>query len=211
MFTDQQHYWNNLHKQGNLDHYIAQPTPFAEEVNALIPSNSVVLELGCGVGNDTAFFAQSGHTIYATDFSDVAIEKNKNYYVDFPAITFQVMDMKDRFEFENEICDVVYARLSLHYFTDKVTKSIFKEIHRVLKPSGYLCFMCKSRQDPQYGNGLQIEKDMFEYKGHIRHFFSEEYVKDCLANLFTPLNLESGKDIFYGKESGYVKVIARKI
>ena len=111
--------------------------------------------------------------------------------------------------FRDSEFDGVYARLSLHYFTDDVTKSIFREICRVLKPNGYLCFICKSTNDPLYGKGTEIEKDMFENNGHIRHFFSEDYAKSLLVNDFTIEKLESGDEKFYGKDSAFVKVIAK--
>ena len=42
--------------------------------------------------------------------------------------------------FENNYTDLIIADLSLHYFSDKDTKRIIKEIKRVLKPNGYLFF-----------------------------------------------------------------------
>ena len=80
-----------------------------------------------------------------------------------------------------------------------------------MKSNGIFCFVCKSTDDPLFGQGEQLEKDMFLRKGHIRHFFSKEYAQECLADNYTLIVLESGKENFYGDESGYIKVIARKI
>jgi ubiquinone/menaquinone biosynthesis C-methylase UbiE len=209
--NDQRKLWNNAHDKGDIRHYSDSTTEFAKEVLEIINPSSRILELGCGVGNDSIGFANAGHTVVATDFSEVAIAKNTKRWKNSPNLTFQVIDINQPLEFQANNFDVVYARLSLHYFSDIDTKKIFQEIHRVLKPKGYLCFICKSVKDPLNGKGEEIEKDMFELDGHVRHFFSEEYAKSLLRNGFTIERLESGAEKFYGSDSAYVKAFARAI
>jgi len=208
--TDQKVHWNEIHSKGSMLKYANNPTKFAQEVVDSFPPNSKVLELGCGSGNDSVFFAQKGHPTVGSDFSDVAVKQNASKYKDESNLKFQVVDMTQPFPFGNATFDVVYARLSLHYFEDLVTKKVFNEIYRVLKPGGLICFVCKSVEDPLYGQGEEIEKDMFLREGHVRHFFSEDYARECLGAEFTLEKIESGKEIFYGDESGFVKVIAKK-
>lgn len=208
---DQKQHWDKLHEQGSVDHYSDKPSDFAEEVLITVNPASQVLELGCGVGNDSVAFAKAGHAVLATDFFEVAITKNSERFKDIPNLSFEVLDISRPMEFKDNRFDVVFARLSLHYFSDEITKKAFKEMHRILGPEGFLCFICKSIKDPLYGKGEEIEKDMFEHKGHIRHFFSEEYVRECLGNNFRIKKIESGEEKFYGKESAFVKVIARVI
>ena len=207
--NNQRAHWDKIHEDGELSHY-KNPSDFANEVLKNLKPNSKILELGCGVGNDSIAFANSGHSIIATDFSNTAIKKNKERF-DNINLEFKIFDISNKFPFEENTFDLVYARLSLHYFKDQTTKMIFAEIRRVLKPNGKLAFICKSTKDPLYGKGTEIEQDMFEYKGHIRHFFSEDYTNDSIKNLFEINLLESGQDKFYGRKSSYVKVIAKKI
>jgi ubiquinone/menaquinone biosynthesis C-methylase UbiE len=207
---NQKQHWNELHKQGNIDHYSNRPTKFAEEVLRIAKPFSKFLELGCGTGNDAVAFARVGHTVLAIDFSEVAITKNIERFKDVSNLAFEVLDISQSLKLEDNQFDVVYARLSLHYFSDEITKKAFQEIHRILKPNGLLCFICKSVKDPLYGKGEEIERDMFEYKGHMRHFFSEEYAKECLDN-FRIEKIESGAELFYGNESAFVKVIATAV
>ncbi|MFA9288401.1 MAG: class I SAM-dependent methyltransferase [Weeksellaceae bacterium] len=206
--NNQKLHWDALHTQGDIAHYSDKPTDFAQEVLAVIPPNSHLLELGCGVGNDSIAFAQAGHTVVATDFSQVAVAKNKERFKDTQNLSFKVVDMSSPFDFSEKF-DVVYARLSLHYFTDAITRRIIADIYKLLKPGGYLCFICKSTDDPHYGQGTEIDPDMYENKGHIRHFFSETYVRSLLADKFEIVKLDSGKETFYGSESGFVKVVAK--
>ncbi|MGI8419404.1 MAG: class I SAM-dependent methyltransferase, partial [Candidatus Levyibacteriota bacterium] len=207
MTTDQRHHWNNLHQEDKAK--LEEPTTFAKEVQQILHTKVKILELGCGSGKDAIFFAEQGNTVVASDFSDVLIAKNKKEYP-LSELTFQTIDISKKMPFQNNEFDIIYSRLSLHYFADKTTKNIFKELHRILKPSGFLCFICKSIKDPLYGKGKKVEEDMFEDNGHIRHFFSEEYAKECLTGLFKITKLESGEEQFYNRPSTFVKVIAQK-
>lgn len=209
--SDQKTHWNQIHGKGGMEEYSHKPTDFAKEVIGSFPPKSKVLELGCGLGNDSVFFAEKEHSVVGTDFADVAVQQDSKRYEVQKNLQFKVLDMTQSFPFNDQEFDVVYARLSLHYFTDAVTKKVFREIHRVLKKGGLLCFVCKSTEDPLYGQGEELEKDMFSRGGHVRHFFSEQYAKECLQNKFKIEKMEAGKEKFYGDESGYVKVIAESI
>ena len=70
--------------------------------------------------------------------------------------------------------------------------------------------MCKSTDDPLYGPGREIEKDYYELKGQVRHFFSEDYEQACLHGLFHIDPIESESGLLYGVPSAYIKVVARK-
>lgn len=207
--NEQKKLWNNAHQNGDLKHDLNKPSEFAEEVLKLLPPKSKILELGCGNGNDSVGFAKAGHEVMATDFADVAVKHNSERLGQIPGLTFEVLDMSEPFRFERNEFDAVYARLSLHYFTNETTRRVFGEIKRVLKPNGQLFFICKSTDDPLYGKGDQIESDMFELDGHIRHFFSEDYVGSLLSGGFEIEKLESGSEKFYGYGSSFVKVNAR--
>jgi ubiquinone/menaquinone biosynthesis C-methylase UbiE len=208
---DQNKLWDEYHTAGNIKKHSEKPTDFLLEVLEFIQPNSHILDLGCGVGNDSVGFAKEGHNIIGTDFSSVVIQDNSKEYKDISNLSFRVVDLSIPLEFKENSFDLVYARLSLHYFSDEVTRNIFNEIHRVLKPGGYICFMCKSVDDSIYGEGTEIEKDMFERKGHVRHFFSEEYVKSCLDNKFEIEIMKSEQKKLYDRQSGYVKVIAKSL
>jgi ubiquinone/menaquinone biosynthesis C-methylase UbiE len=209
---NQQQLWNEIHTQRKLARYSFSATDFANEVEKIITPNSEMLELGCGLGNDSTFFAAHGHNVVATDFSEVAIQNNNGKYAAIENVTFTVVDMSATpYQFESNRFDAVYARLSLHYFSDEVTRKIVSEIHRILQPNGYFCFMSKSVEDPEYGKGEKLEENMYVNEGRVRHFFTEEYTKDILKDVFEIVKIESKKEDLYGQKSGYVKVIAKKI
>lgn len=208
MADDQHQHWNLLHQKNKAD--LKEPSDFAKEVLQLFNKQMNILELGCGSGTDSYFFAEHGHSVLGTDFSEIVVIRDQDSY-HIPELSFQVVDISQKLPFDDSTFDCVYARLSLHYFSDLVTKKVFKEIYRILKPSGYLCFICKSTADPLFGKGNRLEENVFENKGHIRHFFSEKYAKKCLKGLFEIKILTNGEEKFYGDQSAFIKVIAQKI
>lgn len=208
--SNQQSHWNNIHQVGGLRASSEKVSGLATEALEYIKPNGDLLELGCGAGNDAVFLAQNGQRVVATDFAQATVDENKKIHTETDNLEFRVLDIKALDTLEDSSFDTIYARLSLHYFTDEETRKIFETIYRKLRPNGKIIFICKSTEDPLYGQGEQIEQDMFNLNGHIRHFFSEGYVKSLLGNSFKELKIESVKEDLYGHPSAYIKVIAER-
>src|SRR3989344_3640256 len=104
---NQRQLWNEEHEQGGVDHYSSEPTDFAREVLAIVKPTSKILELGCGVGNDAVAFAKAGHIITATDFSEVAVMKNRERFSAVKNLTFTVLDIARPMGFEDNSFEVV--------------------------------------------------------------------------------------------------------
>lgn len=209
--NDQRRHWDGIHVRHLAGRRASDPTPLARECASLLLPASFVLELGCGSGWDAAFFARNGHTVCATDFSAVALGANRARYRNVSHLHFVQLDTGRPFPFADGAFDAVHAHLSLHYFPDGATRALFRAIRRVLRRGGLLGYLCKSVEDPLYGRGRQIEPDMFEHEGHVRHFFSEGYAVSCLGPRFEAILVESGPDRTYRTASAFVKVIARAV
>ena len=123
---NQKQYWNNAHRNNKIEAYTNTPSEFAKEVIAYFPKNSKIIELGCGLGNDSVFFSQNGHSILSTDFSEIAIINNKNRSEWVNNLIFEVLDISKPMKLDNCQFDIVYARLSLHYFPDKQREFFLK-------------------------------------------------------------------------------------
>ena len=167
-----------------------------------------VLELCCGKGADSIFFHNKNMNVTAIDYSSEAInqfnEIQKKYDIFFTAL---VKDITKPLNFEPESFDFVYSRAGLYYFTDKELKNIILEVSNVLKSEGLFMFQVKSTSDKSFGEGKEIEKDMFEDDdGSLRHFFSREYAEELLDG-FNIIMIEERK-IHTG--NAYLEVIAEK-
>lgn len=204
---DQRALWSRTWERGNGTS--SGPSAFFGECAALVPPGARLLELGCGQGADAAAFATLGHDVTATDFVASVIARNQRHHDGNPRLGFRTMRIDEPFPFIDGAFDAVYAHLALHYFTDEVTRAIFREIRRVLGPGGMVLFACKSDRDPLYGKGVPLELNMFELNGKVRHFFSETYARACLADGFVLDRLKSRIGHLYGTPSAWITAIAR--
>jgi SAM-dependent methyltransferase len=206
---DQRAHWDALRQRRTPPTTPRGPSAFAQQCATHFAPRSHVLELGCGPARDSAYFAGLGHTVCATDFSIAALAPARRVFAGTPGLDFCLLDTTAPLPFREDTFGVVYARLSLHYFPDRLTRRVFAELRRVLRPAGLLCFMCKSPGDPLYGQGRRLEPDMFELNGHLRHFFSPAYARSCLEPGFALESIKEELGKLYGNESAFVQVIAR--
>jgi SAM-dependent methyltransferase len=169
-----------------------------------------LLELGCGTGTDAATFAQAGHTVVATDFVPAVITAARERYAALPNLSFQEMRIDEPFPFPGGSFDAVYAHLTLHYYLDAQTRDIIREIHRVLAPGGRIMFACKSPADPAWGKGTELEPDMFDFHGKVRHFFSADYARSLLEPGFAAIDIREHRGKLYRQPSGWITAIAQR-
>jgi len=175
-------FWDKKFK--NQD-YLGRPNSFAKKTLPLIQERGLknILDLGCGDGRDSIFFAENGLNVEAVDFSEDAIRKLKERPLSGlkGSVECKVMDYSKGLKpFADEGFGVVYGHLSLHYFFDETTEFIFDEIHRILRYGGLLLIKEKSTDDEFSDLGETIEDDMFFHEGRARRFFSEDYLRKCL-------------------------------
>lgn len=184
---------------------------FAETCLSVLSPGSRILELGCGGGTDSAALASAGHTVIATDFVAEVIDSNRELFTHLPNLGFETMRIDEPYPHPIHTFDAVFAHLTLHYYPDIETRAIIREIRLVLKPGGWLMFACKSPQDPAWGKGIEIEPDMFNFHGKIRHFFSEAYARDLLTEGFADVQVQSHTGKLYRQRAGWITAIARVV
>lgn len=200
-------YWQNhspLRKTG-INDLARQAVQILKEKKA-----KTILDLGSGQGFDSAFFVDEGFEVTAADVAPSNIEHLEELV---PAeskarLHTAVADFSEPLPFHGQEFDAVYAHLSLHYFNDAVTTRIFKEIRNLLKKDGLLFVACKSPNDPLYGKGEKIGPDTFQ-ADHIRHFFSEEYMREKLAE-FRNIAIKEYTAEYNQKQSAILQAIAQK-
>lgn len=207
--SSQAKYWNDPSIAADLRSRQSGVTDFAVDMEQQFPRAARVLELGCSAGDDAAYFAERGHFVTALDVSEPLIDIAYQRYADIPNVEFQVADITKPFPVGGQSMDVVYARLSLHYFDHFTTMRVFGEIAWVLKQGGLFAFACRSTADPLYGRGAEIEPDYYELEGHNRKFFDIDYAYELLEdNGFVDIDVQAGEQKLYGYSSAFVKCTA---
>jgi SAM-dependent methyltransferase len=183
-FPSQIEFWNSWHRHrgatGDDEPHCALRQLFLS-LMVDYPGGRVA-DLGCGQGHDALAFVGAGLGVTALDFSPVSIGQVRRAGRGNPCLDSRLHDLARPLPFDDGSLHGVYSHLSLHYFDDITTRSIFEEISRVLVPGGVLVFSVKSTDDPYYGTGEQVGPQMFCRNGHVRHFFSQDYLDDLLTD-----------------------------
>lgn len=170
--------WNECHKNFIQKRENIVHDNWLEDFNEVIEKSSKpIIDLGCGNGHNTLYLIQKGKTTISCDYSDFAIEKLRENIPETQAILF---DMTDKFPFEDNSTEIIIADLSLHYFSEEVTKNIIEEIKRVLVPNGHFLFRVNSINDINNGamQGEKIEEHFYFVKNITKRFFDEKDIRN---------------------------------
>lgn len=102
------------------------------------PKSGKLLELGCGAGDFTLWFAQKGFDVSGVDISPTAIEwaKKKSVEQNIKA-EFQVGDVIDLKNYPDNLFDFVLDGHCLHCIIGDDRKLFFASALRVLKPKSF--------------------------------------------------------------------------
>ena len=151
-----------------------------------------LLELGCGQGRDTIFFASNGFDVHAIDASKVAIE-NINQKIRQKNISLDLRHFKVRqsLPYDNSYFDAVYSHMFYNMrFTDEELGFLFKESNRVLKNNGLLYFSVRNDKDVSYNKGKKIDNYIYEINGFQIRFFTKGQIQSFLENYIEIKNIE---------------------
>jgi SAM-dependent methyltransferase len=171
-----------------------EPSDFAQKCYYDFKKYDVkrLLELGCGQGRDSIFFASNGLDVYAIDSSKVAIEninqkiKGKNI-----ALHLSHFEARQDLPFDSSHFDAIYSHMFYNMrFTNEELKFLFKESSRVLKNNGLLYFSVRSDKDVFYNKGKKIGGNIYEINGFQIRFFTKIQIKSFLSDYFEIKNIE---------------------
>lgn len=90
------------------------------------------------------YFASEGFRVFAIDMSLVALRELDKKISIYQLVSLLQANISDGLPFRNDCLDAIYSRLSLHYFSDEVTRKVFCDIYRVLRSPGCLVMSVKS-------------------------------------------------------------------
>lgn len=201
-------HWDEYYKGKEL---IFEPSDFAVSVSKEFDQHVSILEIGCGNGRDSAYFAKSGNKVTALDPSIEAINlcrtKHKNKSIQFRISKLPEMESSCSLTF-----DVVYSRFCFHAMTDEEEIDNLRAAYKVLKPNGRIFIECRSINDPLARKGEVLSPTERIY-GHYRRFIVMDEMKKRLENVGFKIYraIESNNLAVLGDENPVViRVYARK-
>ncbi len=106
----------------------------------------LLLDLGCGAGENSVYFAKKGARCVASDYSpgmvEVALQLAAANHVQIQGRTMNAIAL----DCPDNTFDFVYASNLLHHLPDP--QAAIREMYRVLKPGGKACFWDPLRHNP---------------------------------------------------------------
>lgn len=138
-------YWVRHMENDDLDHI---EDPWIQKYEDIfMPHKGKLLDLGCGVGQYSVYFADKGFEVTASDISQRALAYLSNKA---PYINTVRLDMTDPLPFADQSFDMVFANLSIHFFSKDETSALIGEVKRILKDGGIFVGSCNSRKAYKY-------------------------------------------------------------
>lgn len=107
-------------------------------LNAIIADakQKTVLEIGCGIGRMTEFFAERFGHVVGIDISDAMVESAKKRLADKSAAVVQRSDGKS-IDFPNDHFDLIFSYQALRHVPTRILLADYlNEMRRTLKPGG---------------------------------------------------------------------------
>ena len=175
---DNTDYWNRYYKNGLCTD---QPSPFARYVATLVEPGRRLVDLGCGNGRDSLFFAAQGLEVMGVDLSDAAIaalQKRGAERARFLCGDFISGELYQPGEY-----DYAYSRFTLHAVNANQERMLIQTMHRALKPGGKFFIEVRGIHDDLFGKGEPLERNAYFYDNHYRRFLVLNELTDELDNL----------------------------
>jgi tellurite methyltransferase len=204
-------YWELYYSKQNSE-YI--PSLFAKFVlENFMPKNANLIELGCGNGRDSLFFADNSVNVVAVDQVESEIEFLKHRFDTLNNIRFLAADFTNLSN--GNKFNVVYSRFTLHAITTIEEKRVLNWAFNNLFTNGFLCIEARGQKNEIFklGEPVTNEPDAFIYNGHFRRFLNLDNLCKSLITLGFTINYaneEKGYAPFNNTDETFLRVIAQK-
>jgi SAM-dependent methyltransferase len=165
-------YWNQSHsrpeKKPKYDDWLDKYKEY------LGSCNEPIIDLGCGLGNNTLYLSERNYHVISCDLSEVALRRLKSF---IPTAETRQFDMRVGIPFEDSSVKIVVADLSLHYFSDEDTFKVLEDLNRVLEVGGLLICRVNSTK-----NLIDSTSYYLNSGGLLRRYFDEVQIDHFFIN-----------------------------
>lgn len=174
------------HNRGHWDAYYSRkkpkepwtidPSPFAVFVTDRTAAGGKLLEIGCGNGRDSLYFASRGFEVVGADYSPPALELCAGRAGEAGLnATFELLNVYDVVDVAAFIArhpaefDYLYARFFVHAITEHGEEELLRVCQAALKPGGRCFLEFRTNHDLRAQAGRPISANERE-DGHYRRF-----------------------------------------
>lgn len=154
-----------------------------------------LIDIGCGEGRDSIFFARNGYQVTGFDYSSDGMKKAKAWADELKlSIEFFQADINE-YKLEKS-CDAVFASGALHYIPQQLRKEIIANYKQFTNPGGIHAFTVPIHKPflPKDPQADELEQDwlsgeiLTHYYDWKIEFFTEETLYDVFSEYKFPVN-----------------------
>ena len=219
--SDQQKLWDEQHATRGVQYdrdlrFI--PNQTAEVFNGLLPQSATILEVGAADGRDARFWATQGHTVFALDFSQVALDQMSEIAREqgvrdrVHPILWDVTAGTLPYVGEAQL-DGFYARSALHV-DDTTMVTLAENITSALKPNGVILIEGKGPNDKKISRSTQLDGNLAidpEENNHLRRIWTQTFVEEVSdRNGWNIEQLDDIGEVWEGVPASFMRFVARK-
>ena len=193
-------YWTEFYsKNSNIPKV---PSPFATYLieSKIINHPDRLIELGCGNGRDSIYFASHDIEVTAIDQCENTttmlnkMDKINSFAHDFTNLAHQL----------NEI-DVIYSRFTLHSINEVDQDRTLQWAYDAIVEGGLFCIEARTLKDPICGKGIDKGNNVWFYNNHHRRFIDAQDFKRKLIEIgFKIISFEEKNDLAKYKDDNPV-------
>lgn len=173
-------YWDNYYKKQMAE--IENPSDFARTVLDYIKPGKKLIDLGCGNGRDSVFFARNGIDVTGIDLSGEAISQLNQMGIDHARfVCDDFVTSKALYQIQY---DYFYSRWTMHAISGRQEEELLQNVFKSLRTGGLFFVEARSIRDELYGRGEKAgEKNAFIYNEHYRRFMDKERFVERLTQM----------------------------
>lgn len=199
-------YWEQYYKKNPNP---VEPSTFARFTSGFLHPGNSLIELGCGNGRDSVFFAQNNLNVTAIDQVESEMDylnhKYSLYNLDFKADDFTRLTSDKSY-------DYVYSRFTLHSINEEAESRVLKWIGSNLKDQGYFFLEVRSINDPMFQKGEKIS-DNENVTTHYRRYLNLEdtinKIEKCGLKIIYQLESQ-GLAVYKDDDPMLIRIVAQK-
>ena len=176
------------------------------DYKSFLKNEGKCLDLGCGIGQFSKVLMDYGYEVISADISKLALEKVKEFNKNIVQL-----DMRKNMPFNDEEFDLVFANLSIHYFSHKETVNLINEIKRILKNDGLFIGSVNSIKGLEKikDTAKELEKHYYLNKERYIRLFDIDDIKNYLSD-FSILKIDEKQTIRFENKKNYIIFIVKK-
>lgn len=168
------------------------PRELAKKLLPFIKNDSLILDCGCGAGNDTFYFISHGHKVIALDNKASVLKDRISGLIDIENKV--IVKQTDIIDFEIPKIDCFYSSLTLSFLSRKDFYNIWNKIISELDSETIIAVNIFGNRDEWYQDTEDMTfMDEVEFKTlisglKILHFGESERLGTCMGNDGLPMD-----------------------